>query len=219
MRYAISALLTVAALASQADAQTAEGARAAADPRIWISASAGPAIFPQLNFLNDQSRDNVSAGTKFQGSIEYDLGTIGGIGFTYSTIEHPVVLRTNRIPSPCQTDCEATVKLTSMLATLHVGGGEGFEMVFQASAGVTRFGAFEESEVPVGTRGAATDFTTIIGYGASYGFTPALSAMLIADIGLVFHQTPDGEEVEGTSYSPFVGLRAGLRYGLWSRPR
>jgi hypothetical protein len=212
-------VLTLTALASSADAQTSPGARAPADPRFWVSLSGGVVTFPQLNYLNVSSRESPEKTTSIRGSLELDAGKIGGIGIAVATANVPITWVQSRINDPCISGCPGDVRVTSILATLHVGGGVGLEQIFQASAGVTMFGDFKGPVVPVEMRRAATDFSAVIGYGVAYGFTPQLSAMVVGDVGLVFHTDPGGEGVEADSYSAQLGLRAGLRYGFWSRTR
>ena len=183
-----------------------------------MSASVGPVAFPQLNFLNNASRNNVSSAMSPRATVELDLGRVGSLGVTYATSTHDVNYVVTRQGDPCVSGCDATLDATSILATLRVGGGLGLEQVFEASAGYIKFGALESSQPLLNARPAHNDFTAAVGYGATYGFTPALSAMLIADIGLAFHDNPNDEvEIEGGYYSHFIGLRAGLRYGFWSR--
>jgi hypothetical protein len=214
----LTALIFVSATAS-ANAQTSPAGGVPADPRFWASLSGGVAVFPQLNYLNVSSRESPEKATTIRGSLELDAGKIGGIGIAVATSNVPITWVQSRINDPCIAGCPGDVRVTSILATLHVGGGVGLEQIFQASAGVTMFGDFKGPVVPEDMRKAATDFSAMIGYGVAYGFTPQLSAMVVGDVGLVFHADPGGEGVEADSYSTQLGIRAGLRYGFWSRTR
>jgi hypothetical protein len=212
-----SAILLGVALVGRADAQTTPDP-SAADPRVWVSASAGRVVFPQLNFLNDLSRENIGSATGIRGTVEADIGKVGGLGITYAIAEFPVEYVVSRLGDPCIQGCAAKLNTTTLMATLRVGGGLGLEQIFEASAGLMMFDEMESSQPLTNARGKATDFTAAVGYGASYGFTPRLSVMVLADLGLVFHDNPNDEaDISGTSYSHYVGLRAGLRYGLFSR--
>ena len=214
------AVLALVTLAARAGAQGPSAPRAPADPRLWVSLSAGPMKFPQLNFLNTSSRENIGYGANIRGTLEIDAGKIGGFGLAVTSAELPVTY-VGGAPgnSACTNGCPATLQVNSFLATLHVGGGLGFDQVYEASAGLTRFGDLDAPAEPIGIRKAAVDFTVMIGYGVAYGFTPQLSAIMVGDIGLAFHKDPSGGGVEADNYSHLIGLRAGLRYGVWNRPR
>ena len=213
-RFILPALVVLATRSEAQDIPAATGP----DPRFWISASAGPVKYPQLNFLNNTSRDNVDAAMSIRGTVEIDIGQIGGLGVTVASANFPINYVTTRQDDPCVPGCEAKIRATSILATLRIGGGLGFEQLFEANAGFTLWGDLESTQPLLDARAARNDFTAGVGYGASYGFTPQLSAMLIADLGLVFHDNPnDDVDIQGSYYSHFIGLRAGLRYGLWNR--
>ena len=211
--------LIVVAPTSPALAQAVTPARGLPEPRVWLTASAGHMSFPQLNFLNSASRENVDAGTVLRGTVEIDAGKIGGLGVAYSqaTVGVTYVGGSPQQGSACTQGCAATLDVASLMATLHIGGGLGLDQVFQASLGVTKFGGLEAAVDITGLQDEGTDFTAMIGYGAAYGFTRALSAMVVADIGLVFHDGPGGAAPDARYYSHYLGLRAGLRYGLWNR--
>ena len=215
----ILSILAITVGARSASAQAPVTPNSPADPRIWASLSAGPSTFLHLNFLN-QNRESVRSATGFRGTLEYDLGRVGGVGLTAAAVTLPVDYRTTS-GSICGTGCPAEVKVTSVMATFHAGGGLGLDQVIQASAGVTMFGDVVGVPESEGIREKASDFTVMIGYGLAYGFTPRLSAMVVGDLGLAFHSEGDTQRefVSGGNYSPLVALRGGLRYGLWSRPR
>ena len=208
------ACLGIATPASAQDTPPPRGV----DPRLWVSASYGPVVFPQLNYLNNASRNNISSALSPRGTIELDIGRVGSLGFTYATASYDVNYVVTRQDDPCVPGCDATLNSTSLLATLRVGGGLGLEQVFEVSAGYTMFDELESSQPLYNARPSHNDFTAAVGYGATYGFSPALSAMVIADIGLAFHDNPNDEvQIEGGYYSHFIGIRAGLRYGFWNR--
>jgi hypothetical protein len=210
--------LAAVAVAVRAEAQDVSTPPRASDPRIWLSVSGGPITFPQLSYLNNFSRENVDASMTVRGTAEIDIGRIGSLGVSFSRASYDVQYVTARQFDPCREGCPATLQATTVLGVLRVGGGMGFEQVFEASAGLTMFGDLESESPLYLAREAKSDFTAGVGYGVTYGFTPALSAMLVADIGLVFHDNPNDEaDIPGSSYSHFLGLRAGVRYGFWSR--
>ena len=209
------ALTAVVLLADSAGAQTpTEGG-----PRLWVTASAGPSTFPQLNFFNTASRENIDMATTYRGAIEVDAGKVGGIGLSVSSTKYGATYVGGSVGSPCRSGCPATIQATAILATLHVGGGRGFDAVYEASVGYTHFGALQAPDQAVGVRGAANDFTGMLGLGLAYGFTDELSAMVVGDVGLLFHKDPGGEGIEAGYYSAQLGVRAGLRYGLWGRAK
>jgi len=218
MRSCIPAIAALAALLAPLSTSSAQNPTEGG-PRIWVSASAGTLSFPHLNYMNLPNQDDVETATQYRGAIELDAGKVGGVGIWVGTAEFPMTYVAGGIGSECRSGCDATLSATSVMATLHVGGGRGFDMLYEASAGFTHFGDVKAPEPTVGIREATTDFTGMLGIGAAYGFTDELSIFFAGDLGLVFHKDKGGEGVEADNYSSSLGLRAGVRYGIWNRPR
>jgi hypothetical protein len=189
-------------------------------PRIWLSASAGPVKYPQLKYLNTANRETSRSATNLRASLEADVGKIGSAGIAVASVDLPIHYVAGAVGSPCVSGCDGTVTATSIMATLYVGGGLGIDQVYQASAGFTRFSDIKGPGPDAVRRRGRTGFTGAVSYGLAWGFSEALSVSVIADIGLVFHEDPSGQALNSsTYYSHFYGVRAGARYGLWSRPR
>ena len=222
-----AALLALAALVSAAplEAQIFKVPRRVAEPAFWAGAHAG---YFQLQDLADSRSNSVwrFGGTvQYRASLEYSLGRGSSIGVTgtyarmplsYESLDGSPLFSVTQSPT-LDTRADAHADVTSLMATFHSGGGDGFHYVIDAGLGATRFAAFRTDRGDLALRPRSdTDpaFTIASGFGYSTGARTEFT--LVQEYGNVFHQRA-GLPNDVRTNAQQLTTRLGVRFGLASR--
>ena len=191
-----------------------------AEPRVWTSLGAS---FYQMDGIVDGSSDSVwdlevNSGIQYRGAIEWGIRNQTSLGVTGTYVSLPFRYYARSAETPPETSCNgcgADVNISSLVLSLHVGGGPGLHQVIEAQAGVTRFADFRADDGrELAPLDGDSDASLAVGYGIGYSFSNRLQVTVVQDFGVLFHQRTGLSSGEGSTIQQRV-TRLGLRYGLF----
>ena len=210
------------AAAAPLEAQIFKVPKRVAEPAFWVGASVG---YLQLQGLADSQSNsiwNFSGALQYIASLEYSIGRGASVGVTGAYSRMPLVYESldgSPIFSVTQSEtlvtrADAHADVTSLMATVHFGGGEGFHAVFDAALGATRFSAFRSDRGSVTLRPASDlDPAFTIASGVGYSTSPRTEFTLVQEYGNVFHQRgtlPNNVRTNAQQLTTRLGVRLGL---------
>lgn len=223
---AVLSLLAPLSLAavSPLGAQIFKLPRRVAEPSIWVGVHGG---YFQLQDVADARSNSVwrfSGAIQYRASLERSLGRGSSVGLTgayarmplvYESLDGSPILGPPALGTSTRVDAHADV--TTLMATFHAGGGDGFHYVLDAGVGATRFAAFRTDRGKFALRPESdTDpaFTIASGFGYSTG--PRTEFTLVQEYGNVFHQRA-GLPNDVRTAAQQLTTRLGVRLGLGAR--
>ena len=212
------------AVASSADAQILRVPQRSSDPVAWASLSAG--LFQVYEDIVDGRTQSVwrfGTALQYRGSVEMDVGNSGGaglaIGYANAPLTYAQAAGVNPAPD-CVQRCDAHAKVWTVMATFHMGGGDGFHQIIDLGVGTTIYRDFRSDQLnsPLGPESPDKDVSLSVGYGFGWGFGPRLQLMLVQDAAYTLHQR-EGLSGSSDSSNQIYTTRIGARIGLGSRAR
>lgn len=223
MRRLVVASIALIVTAPAAAAQILPVPRRGEAPVAWTSLSAG---FYDVGDVDDGSTGSAwrfGSAVQYRGSLEMDLNNgSGGLGVAIGFAHVPLTYRAGTVtgPASCVGGCDAHVRMWTVMATFHMGGGVGFQQIFDLGAGATFYKDFQADDdgTQLPPLHGDVDVSIAAGYGFGYGFTPRLAIMLVQDAAYTLHQR-EGLTGSARSNSQQLTTRIGVRYGLGSRAR
>ena len=129
----------------------------------------------------------------------------------------PLRYNTSTFVAGCVGECDAHATVQSLMATLHIASGRGFQQVVNLSAGVIRFSDFEADDSGVELPPESDlDPSFGVGLGIGYAFGTRSQLFLVQDVGLTIHSREGLSGNESSMVRSYV-TRIGFRMGLGSR--
>lgn len=211
--------------AAPLQAQVFKVPRRAAEPAFWVAANVG--YFQLQNLADSQTNSvwNFSGTLLYSASLDYSMGRGASVGVTGAYARMPLLYESldgSPIPGVTQsaqpaTRADAHADVTSLMATVHLGGGQGFHAVFDAALGATRFSRFRTDRGSQALRPSSDlDPAFTIASGVGYSTGPRTEFTLVQEYGNVFHQRGTLSNNVRTSAQQLT-TRLGVRMGLGAR--
>jgi hypothetical protein len=159
----------------------------------------------------------------YRASFEIDARNTGGFGAAIGYADVPLDYYGGALENggtACLQRCTAHVKVWTVLANFHMGGGLGFHQVLDIGLGGTFYRDFtrDGDGASLPPLHGDVDPTLMVGVGFGYGFSPRFAISLVQDAAYVLHQR-EGLTGSTRSYSQQYVTRLGVRYGVGSRAR
>ena len=208
MRTALLSLVLLAA-AAPARAQIYHLPRAT-EPAAWFSFGVGVLRAQTVADGSTSSTWEFGTGVQWRASLEKSSGNGMSYGLTGTLANMPL-----QYDGPTCGSCDAHATMWQALASLHVGGGNGFHQVIELYAGVVGYGNFRDDAFggrlpPMGTD---LDPTFGVGYGFGYQTSSHFQINLVQDYDASLHQRtnlPGNASAMQQQYVTRLGIRLGL---------
>lgn len=168
-------------------------------PDTWFTLGVGGFTASGVNDGRSASSWNFGNSTNFsyRASLEKDLnngssfgvsGSWAHVPFVYSS-DLTVPVATNVAGARCGT-CDAHMDMITLLATFHVGAGQGFHQVIELNGGVVAYRNLKRDldGVKLAPAGGNIDPLFSIGYGLGYGFGSRASVDFVPDYAIAIHE-------------------------------
>ncbi len=203
-----------------ADAQIFDGRRSK-EPSFWISGGAAAFSADGINDGGTGSAWDFSGTTvQYRGALEKTISNQTAIGISLAYMNMPFTYHGGALggPSSC-TQCDAHMKFYNAALTLHVGGGNGFHQVLEASAGVNHYRDFKRDSdgQALEPKEGNIDPAFTFGYGFGFNFSPSHEIFIIQDYGIALHER-DGLQNNQSNTLTMRTTRIGYRMGFGTRP-
>ncbi|HET7458386.1 MAG TPA: outer membrane beta-barrel protein [Gemmatimonadaceae bacterium] len=219
----VAVACAAAALAPlRADAQILRVPKHTSEPAVWVGLGIG---YYQMNAVADGRTETgwrFGSGVQYRGSLEYAIshGSSIGVAGTYAHLPLRYVFLSDAAAAPYGgvASLDAHADVTSLMATFHSGGGEGFHYLLDFGAGVTRFAKFTadgSGNAPLAPTGD-TDFSFSIGTGFGYSPRKTMELFIVQDYGNAIHQR-DGLSNDARTNNQQLTTRIGARFGAGAR--
>lgn len=203
MKRFLVAFLMVAFVAGSLDAQRRPRVFTTGEPGTWVSGSfAGVSSIGDDAGVNDgrtASTWNFGRSTNWQyrASLERTVGTGGssfGVSGSYAHI--PFVYSANLLtPLPGDVSgvrcgsCDAHLNMMTLVATFHVGSGQGFHQVIELNGGVVAYDNLKrDSDKAELAGGGNIDPIFSVGYGLAYGFSNRTHVEFVPEYAIAIHE-------------------------------
>ncbi|MBA3656153.1 MAG: hypothetical protein H0W69_02235 [Gemmatimonadaceae bacterium] len=201
------------------DAQIYDGRRPKS-PSIWISGGAAAFSADGINDGGTRSSWDFSGTTvQYRAAIEKSIQNQTSIGIAVSYMNMPFTYNGNSPggANSC-TQCDAHMKFYNAAVTLHVGGGNGFHQVLEASAGVNNYRDFRRDAdgLALEPLDGNIDPAFTFGYGFGFNFSPSQEVFVIQDYGIALHER-DGLQNNQSNTLTMRTTRIGYRMGFGKR--
>lgn len=201
------------------DAQIYDGRRPK-DPGIWISGGAAAFSADGINDGGTGSAWDFSGTTvQYRAGLEKSIQNQTSIGIAVSYMNMPFTYYGNALggANSC-TQCDAHMKFYNAAITLHVGGGNGFHQVLEASAGVNNYRDFRRDSDGLALEPIEgnIDPAFTFGYGFGFNFSPSQEVFVIQDYGIALHER-DGLQNNQSNTLTMRTTRIGYRMGFGKR--
>ncbi len=198
-------LLTLVLLAA---AVTPARAQRYGEPSTWLSAGIG---LWQSQGVYDPATNaawNFGSATQYRGAIEFPVGNGVALGVTGTYASVPLTYQGSLFTT------DATMAMSQVLGTVHVGGGMGFHQVIDLSAGAVSFAGLKASDgTSLQPDKSIIDFTFALGYGLGYGLSRSTELTLVQEYSTFVHARGSGNAGGNNTPRQWV-TRFGVRYGV-----
>jgi hypothetical protein len=188
------------------------------EPDTWFSAGIGGFTSTGVNDGRTASTWDFGNSTNWQyrASLEKTVGTGGssfGIAGSYAHV--PFVYSSAGLTG-CAS-CDAHLDMLTLLATFHVGAGQGFHQVIELNGGVIAYQNLKrDSDKATLAGGRNIDPLFSIGYGIGYGFSNTTQVDFVPDYAIAIHER-SGLSNGVSNTNSIRSLRVTLRMGFGSR--
>ena len=216
----LAVLIAMLLAAPLADAQVLPVPRRSSAPVAWGSLSAGLLQFNDRVFDGrTESVWDFGSALQYRGSVEMDIGNRGSVGLVVGLADAPLTYYGAQVPE-CSGGCDAHAKIWSLMAGLHIGGGQGFHQIIDISAGALVYRDFvsDNGDVTLPPESPDKDISLAVGYGFGWGFNERMQLMLVQDASYSLHQRDGLSGGQSSSSTQYI-TRLGLRVGLGSKAR
>jgi hypothetical protein len=201
------------------------------EPGTWVSGSvAGVSSIGDTPGVNDGRTASTwdfgrSTNWQYRASLERTVGTGGssfGISGSYANI--PFVYSANLLtPIPADVSgtrcgsCDAHLEMATVVATFHVGAGQGFHQVIELNGGIVTYQNLKrDSDKAKLAGGGNIDPLFSIGYGIGYGFSDRTQIEFVPDYAIAIHER-SGLSNGVSNTNSMRSFRFGIRKGFGSR--
>lgn len=210
----LGALAGTLLTAATAQAQIIRPGARAREAAFWVSGTVG--LFQQQGLVDGTTGSTWEFSDAFQGrvSLERAIGTGSTVGIAGSVANTSL-----RYTGESCGQCDASARVTQLLAIFRGGGGggAGLHQVLEISVGVIGRSEFRaEDDSPLAPMKPDYDPTFAIGYGIGFPLSPRLHLTLVQEASTSLHQREGlgaGERRATQQYT----TRIGARFGLGSR--
>ena len=218
--FALAAVQLTAA--APLEAQIFKVPRRVAEPAFWVAGSVGYFQLQGIAYSRSNSAWNFSGTVQYSASLDYSMGRGASVGVTGAYARMPLLYESldgSPISGVAQSAQDATradahADVTSLMATFHLGGGEGFHPVFDAALGATRFSGFRTDRGTQALRPPSDlDPAFTIASGVGYATSARTEFTLVQEYGNVFHQRgtlPNNVRTNAQQLTTRLGVRLGL---------
>jgi len=194
------------------------------EPDTWFNAGIGGFTSTGVNDGRTASAWDFGNSTNLQyrASLEKTVGTGGsslGVAGTYARV--PFVYSADLLtPLPANVSgvrcgtCDAHLDMLTLLATFHVGAGQGFHQVIELNGGVIAYQNLKrDSDKATLAGGRNIDPLFSIGYGLGYGFSNRTQVDFVPDYAIAIHER-SGLSNGVSNTNSIRSLRVMLRMGF-----
>ncbi len=194
--------------------------RRSKEPSFWISAGAAAFSADGINDGGTGSTWDFSGTTvQYRGALEKTISNQTAVGLAVAYMDMPFTYYGKALGgSNSCTQCDARMNFYNAALTLHVGGGNGFHQVLEASAGVNLYRDFkrESDGQPLEPLEGNIDPAFTFGYGFGFNFSPSQEVFVIQDYGIALHER-DGLQNSQSNTLTMRTTRIGYRMGFGTR--
>ncbi len=212
------ALVALFLASAQLNAQIYDNRRSK-EPSFWISGGAAAFSADGINDGGTRSAWDFSGTTvQYRGALEKTISNQTAVGVSVSYMNMPFTYVGSALgPNSCGS-CDAHMQFYNAALTLHVGGGNGFHQVLEASAGVNHYRDFKrdvDGQALAPLEGNIDPAFTF-GYGFGFNFSRAHEVFIIQDYGIALHER-DGLQNNQSNTLTMRTTRVGYRMGFGTR--